>query len=146
MAVKFHDLLQPIKGIQKKLLSTFITAQVHHYLDGIKKIDLNYIFCDDHYLLEINQKFLNHDTYTDIITFDLSEKENELIGEIYISRERVIENAKKFNVTDLQELHRVVFHGVLHLCGFKDKTAMDKTEMTAAENRCLNLYFDTSNE
>ena len=91
--------------------------------------------------MEINQEFLNHDTYTDIITFNLSEKKNELTAEIYVSINRVKENAEKFITTYEQELHRVIFHGVLHLCGFKDKKEAEKKEMRTQENLCLKEYF-----
>ncbi len=102
---------------------------------------LTYIFCTDDYLLEINKKFLKHDFYTDIITFDLSEKRQIVEGEIYISIERVKENATNLGTTLKNELHRVIFHGVLHLCGFKDKTTKDKEKMTMEENQCLRRYF-----
>ena len=92
-------------------------------------------------MLEKNQQFLNHDTLTDIITFDLSEKDTELLSEIYISVERIAENAKKFSIDYSTELHRVIFHGALHLCGFKDKKKEDKALMTQMENDCLEKYF-----
>lgn len=95
---------------------------------------LNFIFCSDSYLLQINQDYLDHDTYTDIITFDQSEKENEIAGDIYISIERVWDNATQFKVDSMDELHRVMIHGVLHLCGYTDKTKADKKEMTEKEN------------
>ncbi|RYZ50702.1 MAG: rRNA maturation RNase YbeY, partial [Sphingobacteriales bacterium] len=100
-----------------------------------------YIFCNDEYLLEKNQQFLNHDTLTDIITFDLSESENELVSEIYISTDRIAENAEKFGMSYETELHRVIFHGTLHLCGFKDKKKEDKALMTEMENDSLQRYF-----
>ncbi|HMU08553.1 MAG TPA: rRNA maturation RNase YbeY [Ferruginibacter sp.] len=82
---------------------------------------LDYVFCSDKYLLEMNRSFLKHDYFTDIITFDLSETESRVVGEIYISLDRVIENAKGLNVSIREELCRVIFHGALHLCGYKDK-------------------------
>lgn len=105
---------------------------------------LHYIFCTDEDLLEINQKFLHHDTYTDIITFDLSENPREKNGEVYISRERVVENAKKFGVSFANELHRVIFHGALHLCGYKDKNKADQQEMRKREDHYLGKYFEKS--
>lgn len=102
---------------------------------------INYIFCDDAYLLEINQQYLNHDTYTDIITFQLNPKGEALLSDVYISVERVKENAAIHNTTFTQELHRVIFHGLLHLCGYKDKTKKDQEEMRKQEDRCLNNYF-----
>jgi rRNA maturation RNase YbeY len=100
--------------------------------------DINYIFCDDEYLLSINKEYLNHDTYTDIISFDYSEG-NTLNGDIYISIERVKENAKTYKVSYSDELHRVLIHGVLHFAGFKDKTTPDQKEMTKQENYYLSL-------
>lgn len=94
---------------------------------------INIIICTDTYLHELNQKYLAHDTFTDIITFDLSEG-NLLLGEIYISIDRIKENAKTFNVPVKDELHRVMVHGVLHLCGYKDKSKKDKKQMTIKED------------
>ena len=124
----------------KRKLSAFLDGLVAQHRKGVKKVELNYIFCTDDYLLEMNQQFLDHDTLTDIITFDLSEDKQSLIGEIYISVERVKENAAKFNVTMKNELHRVIFHGALHLCGFKDKKDADKKTMRQKENECLAAY------
>ena len=106
----------------------------------LKKASFTYIFCSDEALLEMNKQFLNHDTYTDIITFDLSENDTELAGEIYISKDRVAENAAKFDTEYEDELHRVIFHGALHLCGFKDKNKTDKEEMRRQEDKCLKQY------
>lgn len=107
--------------------------------EGYKKIgELNFIFCDDAYLLEINKQYLDHDTYTDIVTFDSSEDEDTIAGDIFISVERTAENAAKFSVSERDELHRVIIHGVLHLCGFLDKDKVDKERMTAKENEYLN--------
>jgi probable rRNA maturation factor len=125
---------------QKRRLSAFIKELVLQYLD-VKKINMTYVFCNDAYLLDKNLQFLNHDTLTDIITFDLSEKETELVSEIYISVDRIAENANKFKIDYQTELHRVIFHGALHLCGFKDKKKEDKALMTEMENDCLKKYF-----
>ena len=103
---------------------------------GFKISEINYIFCDDEYLNKINVEFLNHDTYTDIISFDYS-LGKQLGGEIYISTERVEENAQNFNVTFENELHRVLIHGVLHYMGYKDKTETEKQVMRDKENDCL---------
>ncbi len=102
--------------------------------------ELNYIFCDDDYLLEINKKYLDHDYYTDIISFDYSEGD-ELSGDIYISTQRVDENSDKEQVHFTEELYRVVFHGVLHLCGYNDKTEEEQKEMRAREDYYLHLHF-----
>ena len=102
--------------------------------EGFKLKELNYIFCSDAYLLEINQQYLDHDTYTDIVTFDNSEEEGKIISDIFISIERIRENAVKFNVTETTELHRVIIHGALHLLGYKDKSPADKQKMTQKED------------
>lgn len=126
---------------QKRNLSAFLDERVHYYLEGIRKIRLDYVFCSDEALLQVNRQFLDHDTYTDIITFDLSESDTEILGEIRVSVDRVADNAKKFDVPYEVELHRVIFHGMLHLCGFQDKKAAEKEEMRAAEDTCLQAYF-----
>lgn len=110
-------------------------------LKKTQKVQLTYIFCSDEHLLGINQQFLKHNTYTDIITFDLGEYDDEVIGEIYISVDRVADNAAKFGVDYNDELHRVIFHGALHLCGYKDKTEADRKEMRRKEDLCLKQYF-----
>ena len=104
--------------------------------EGFEVLEINYVFCDDIYLNKINVEFLNHDTFTDIISFDYS-LGNQIGGDIYISVERVRENAENFNVTFENELHRVLIQGVLHYMGFKDKTEKDKTEMRNKEESCL---------
>jgi probable rRNA maturation factor len=103
--------------------------------------NLTYIFCSDDYLLAINKAQLQHDFYTDIITFDLSESPQNIIGEIYISTDRVRDNAATLGVSIKEELHRVIFHGALHLCGYKDKSARHQKAMRAAENQLLKQYF-----
>lgn len=145
MAVQFYE--QDVKAgkIARKKLSSFLRDIVSQYRPEVKKLNLTYIFCSDEYLLGINQQFLNHDTYTDIITFDLSEKQTELIGEIYISIERTADNATRFKVPPQQELHRVIFHGALHLCGFKDKKPADKKIMSAKEDECLSAWNERNN-
>jgi len=100
--------------------------------------EISYIFCSDPYLLKLNQEYLNHDALTDIITFDYSQG-NKLSGEIYISIDRVMENSQKFDSGFVDELHRVMIHGVLHLCGYKDKTQPDKTLMRKKEDAYRSL-------
>ncbi len=124
----------------KRKLSAFLDKLALKHRKSLKKVGFTYIFCSDEALLEMNKQFLNHDTYTDIITFDLSENDNELTGEIYISKDRVAENAAKFDTEYSDELHRVIFHGALHLCGFKDKSKADSGEMRKQEDRCLKQY------
>jgi len=100
--------------------------------------DLTYVFCDDAYLHKLNVQFLNHDTLTDIISFDNS-LGKQIHGEIYISVERVKENAGTYQVAFLEELHRVIIHGVLHFCGYKDKTEKQQETMSCKENEALDL-------
>lgn len=142
MAARFYE--QDVKsGLkEKRRLSYFLDALAKKYRKNTDKADLTYIFCSDEHLLGINRQFLNHDTYTDIITFDLSGEPDILTGEIYISTDRVKENAGKFGVDYQNELHRVFFHGALHLCGFKDKSAADKKKMREMEDKCLAEYFN----
>ena len=103
--------------------------------------NLSYIFCSDEHLLGMNKDFLKHDFYTDVITFDLSSTKTETEGEVYLSVDRIKDNAKQLNVSFREELHRVIFHGALHLCGYKDKKKTDQKEMRIAENRYLIQYF-----
>jgi probable rRNA maturation factor len=107
-----------------------------------KLASLNYIFTTDKELLEINRQFLGHDTYTDIVTFDLSGEAKPKQAEIYISYDRVKENAQTHSSSISRELHRVIFHGALHLCGYKDKTAIEKIKMRQKEDYYLDKYFD----
>lgn len=101
--------------------------------------NLSYVFCSDDFLLEINQSYLNHDTYTDIITFDYNE-DGLLSGEIYISTDRVVENALRFRESETDELHRVMVHGLLHLCGYPDKTDEEKDVMRKLENEKIKMF------
>jgi rRNA maturation RNase YbeY len=107
-------------------------------LESVHPGDINFIFCQDDYLLKINQQYLTHDFYTDIITFDYCEG-NLISGDIFISVDRVRENAQNMNVSFDQELHRVMAHGILHLIGYKDGTDTDKELMRAKEDSCLSL-------
>ena len=141
MPATFHEQEVSSRLKQKRKLAAFLDALIAKHLPEAKKTKLTYIFCTDEALLAMNQQFLDHDTLTDIITFDLSENEQELTGEIYISIERVAENAGKFNTTYDRELHRVIFHGALHLCGFKDKTKKDAAQMRAGEDACLEAWY-----
>ncbi|MFM6948433.1 MAG: rRNA maturation RNase YbeY [Aquirufa sp.] len=101
--------------------------------------ELNYIFCSDEYLLQINQAYLNHDTLTDIVTFDNSDGGKNIEGDIFISYERVKENGEKLG-TSATELHRVMVHGLLHLLGYKDKKKEDKTRMTEKEDFYISRF------
>lgn len=107
---------------------------------GRKLERLDYIFCSDEFLLKMNKQWLDHDTYTDIITFDLSKTKNGVIGEVYISIDRVRENAKTFGSTIQEELKRVIFHGALHLCGLKDKSKAQQLAMRVQEDKWLRAF------
>ena len=107
--------------------------------EGKRFEEINYIFCDDEYLLKINREYLNHDYYTDIITFDNSVS-SLIMSDIYISAERVKENASHYVVDFMDELRRVMIHGVLHLCGYKDKTTEEQELMTVKENEKLLMF------
>lgn len=136
--IRFHFLL-PV-GLTRR-------SHLKQYLAGCFKKEkkklavLSYIFCSDTYLLKINKDFLGHDFYTDIVTFDLSEKGGPIQGEIYISVDRVRDNARQLGLSIKEELHRVIFHGALHLCGYKDKSAKDIKQMRSLEENWLNGYF-----
>ncbi len=107
---------------------------------GFRIKELNYIFCSDEYLYQMNVDYLNHDTYTDIITFDNSEKAKELEGDIFISVDRVRENAKSVEVEEELELTRVLAHGLLHLMGYKDKAKEEASLMRLKEEEAIELY------
>ncbi len=150
MAITFHnaDLKFVLKN--KRELRLFLVERIKQAkcMPG----DLSFVFCTDDYLLDINRRFLNHDYYTDIITFPLSENEEHITGEIYISIDRVRDNAAKFNKPKAannlaadeevikRELHRVIFHGVLHLLGYKDKSKAHQAEMRKMEDLWLKKY------
>lgn len=109
-------------------------------LDQFKIVALNYIFCSDEYLYQINVKYLDHKTLTDIITFDNSEKEKTIEGDIFVSIDRVRDNAVKENVPFEKELKRVMSHGLLHLMGYKDKKEDDRIKMREMENKAIFLF------
>jgi probable rRNA maturation factor len=125
------------KLAKPKLFSSWLSKVI--LSENKKEGEINYIFCDDDYLLEINKQYLNHDTLTDIISFDYSVG-NELHGDIYISVERIRENAVDFNVPFDDELKRVMVHGVLHYCGYKDKTDADEVLMRSKEDEKMKLF------
>ena len=106
--------------------------------EGKTLSEITFIFCSDDYLLQVNHDFLQHDYYTDVITFDYCEEQN-VSGDIFISIDRVVENASSVGVSFPDELHRVMIHGMLHLLGYKDKTVAEKTEMTSKEDYYLSL-------
>ena len=138
MPIVFHA-LEPVVLKQRRLLKKFIIQLFIKEKKSLQAIDI--IFCADEYLLEINKQHLQHDFYTDIITFDLSESSaNPIIGELYISIDRVKDNAALCDEKFSTELLRVIFHGLLHLCGFKDKTKSDIKTMREKEDEYLGLY------
>jgi probable rRNA maturation factor len=141
MAVSFStaDITFALPG--RTTLKKFITSSFEK--EAKKKLKVSYIFCSDDYLLRINQDFLRHDYYTDIITFPLSETDKVVEAEIYISIERVRDNAEKLKLPFDQELHRVLFHGILHLIGYKDKTTAQKELMRRAEDKWLKAFEAT---
>ncbi len=135
-AIRFFEEDIKFKPKNKSALRQWIKETI--MAEGFVLKELNYIFCSDAYLLNLNREYLNHNTYTDIITFDNSEIAKTVIGDIFISTERVKENANKFNLPEINELHRVMIHGALHLLGYKDKTKTSKNLMTQMEDKYLN--------
>jgi probable rRNA maturation factor len=128
-----EDISYKLKG--KKQVREWITATI--VAESYSLDELNYIFCSDEYLLQINRQYLDHDTYTDIVTFDNSVEKGTITGDIFISIDRIRENAAKFNQAVQDELHRVIIHGALHLLGYKDKSALDSKKMTQKEDEYL---------
>lgn len=140
--IKFHFLIKPFHFNNRSRLKKFL---LNSFKSKRKKVEaINYIFCSDDYLLGLNISFLKHDTYTDIITFELSPKKQPLLSDIYISIDRVRENAQNFQTSFRRELHRVIFHGALHLCGDKDKRKSDAAVMRRNEEDFLRSYFISS--
>ncbi len=134
-AINFFEEDIAYKLKNKTKVKQWVTSAIVE--EGFKLQELNYIFCSDEYLLKINQEYLDHDTYTDIITFDNSEEEGKITGDIFISIPRISENAAKFAVSEADELHRVIIHGALHLLGYTDKDALSKQNMTQKEDYYL---------
>ena len=120
-------------------LKAFINQQC--LKEGVHIETLQYVFCSDKFLLDINTRYLNHYFYTDIISFDLSDKRGQLVGDVYISIDRVKENAKTEGQLYIHELLRVIFHGALHFCGYKDKKPADVKMMRSMEDKGLKAYL-----
>jgi len=136
MSINFFNEDVPLPKLGKRKIIGWINDVVQK--EGRTVGDISFIFCSDNFLLEVNKKYLNHDYFTDIITFDYVEK--DLIqGDIFISLDRVKENAKIYKVTFDNEIHRILIHGILHLIGYKDKLKKDKLLMTAKEDSYLKL-------
>lgn len=140
--VQFHFETKSSYPRQRRHLQTFLASLFKK--EQVSIASLNYIFCSDAYLLNINQQFLKHDDYTDIITFNLGQEKEPVQGEVYISLERVAENSQSLRLPFHQELHRVIFHGALHLCGYKDKTAAEAKLMRKMEDYYLLRYTNWS--
>lgn len=137
--VQFHSADRTLRFSNKTGLKQFIDQ-----LFALEKKSLSvihYVFCSDEYLLQMNKDFLKHDYYTDIITFDLSEKDQPILGEVYISLDRVKDNATQHAATIERETLRVIFHGALHLCGYKDKKKDDIVLMRKKEDYYINHYM-----
>lgn len=141
MPAKFYEQEVNARLKSRRILSRYLDALIKSRRPGTSSVSLNYIFCSDEHLHAINVQFLQHDDYTDIITFDLSEKASEVVGEIYISVARVAENAARFKTSYDEELHRVIFHGALHLCGLRDKKPSEQKAMRAAEDAALDGWY-----
>jgi len=139
MSIQFFFIANGVTLNERKRLKSFIDFIFKS--EKRELLSLAYIFCSDDYLLKINKDFLNHDYYTDIITFNLSSSRGRVEGEVYISIDRVKENSADLNTSFQSELHRVIFHGALHLCGYKDKTTHEQKKMRMAEDKCLASYF-----
>jgi len=123
------DNFEEVRGWVDRVIQSF----------GKKTGEVFFLFCSDQFLFEMNLNHLEHDTFTDIITFDLSESTDFIGGEMYVSVDRIMENSKLLGIATIEEIHRVMIHGVLHLLGYKDKTKTDEAEMRRQENYCLSL-------
>ena len=139
MSISFNQADSKVALANRVALKSFIEKRVKK--EGYSIETLTYVFCSDKYLLKMNKDFLSHNYYTDIISFDLSETPGNLIGEVYISVDRVKDNAKTHGTTLKEELHRVIFHGALHFCGYKDKKTADTIKMRQMEDRWLAAYM-----
>ncbi|GAB4019390.1 rRNA maturation RNase YbeY [Spirosoma koreense] len=136
--IRFFNEDVPYKLAQKQVIRQWLKQQAQR--EGYAVGELNYILCSDDYVLQVNRDYLEHDYYTDIITFDQSEEAGKLAGDIFISVERVADNAAQLGIPVDQEMQRVLAHGLLHLCGYGDKTAEEEAKMRAKEEEWLSLY------
>ena len=136
MSIIFFNEDVPLPKLKKRKLISWIKNVIQS--EGMKVGEISFIFCSDNYLLEVNKKYLEHDYYTDIITFDYVE-ENVIQGDIFISVDRVKENSVTFKTRFEDEIHRILVHGILHLLGYKDKLKKDKSLMTSKEDLYLNV-------
>lgn len=136
--INFHTEDVEVKIQQKLKIKNWLKSVIQS--EGFALGDVNYVFCSDEYLLKINVDYLDHDYLTDIITFDNSEEEESIDGDIFISIDRVKDNARTFEVSFEHELKRVLVHGILHLCGYLDKTDEEEVLMRSKENHYLQLF------
>lgn len=136
MSINFYAEDVTIPKFGKKVISGWLKEVI--ISNGKRTGDISVIFCSDEYLLNVNKRFLDHDYYTDIVTFDYVEGD-KISGDIFISVDRIADNASTYNVSFSDELYRVLVHGILHLLGYKDKTVEEKNEMTENENNYLKL-------
>ncbi|MBR3283990.1 MAG: rRNA maturation RNase YbeY [Alloprevotella sp.] len=139
--IAYNSVNVDIPEIDREKVSAWIHLVAEDY--GLKVADISYIFCDDEKILEVNRQFLQHDYYTDIITFSYS-TEHFISGDLFISLDTVRSNAELVGATYEEELHRVIIHGILHLCGLNDKGPGEREQMEAAENKALKSYKDLS--
>jgi probable rRNA maturation factor len=136
--IAFHYMVDPFPLRNRTELKDFIAKLLKR--EGRRVDHINYIFCSDQEILRVNKQYLDHNFYTDIITFELSGKGDPLVSDIYISIDRVRENAGTYGISFRSELYRVIFHGALHLCGYKDKSRKDVELMRSKEEEYLNMY------
>ena len=136
MAIYYQNEDIKFPPIKRREISSWIKEVAGNH--NKKAGDISYIFCSDDKILEVNREYLQHDYYTDIITFDYS-KDNVISGDIFISLDTVKSNSEKFNTAYEDEIHRVIIHGILHLCGINDKTDNEQEEMTRNENEALKI-------
>lgn len=137
--IHFHFISSTFYFPERTRLKKFILQLFRK--EGYAVETVNYIFCTDAFLIELNTLYLGHNSYTDILTFLISDKSIPVMADIYVSVERVKENAQIFNTGFLMELHRVIFHGALHICGYMDKTASQTKKMRFKEDEYLRRYF-----
>jgi probable rRNA maturation factor len=137
MSIQFFKADVSFRLSKKEGIATWLKSVARK--EGFSIAELNIILCSDEYLFHMNKQYLQHHTYTDIITFDFSEGKSPVSGELYISVERVKDNANKLNITVQEELHRVMVHGVLHLCSYSDKRHSERAEMRRLEDLYLSL-------
>lgn len=140
MSIQYFNEDIAFPKVKKRITTSWIKQVI--FIEEKRVGDISFIFCSDEYLLDVNRKYLNHDYFTDIITF-YSVEGNEINGDIFISVDRVKENSKEFETSFDNEVHRIIIHGVLHLLGYKDKAKKDKKLMTEKEDLYLKLFNDS---